>query len=509
MKLKTVNFTLMVLIISSPVSAQKIQFDFQSSLHNSMSCKDNPNGVFCIEVNPGPSGKTKGLTPIVEDFKSLENMQKTNFVLSKNAVLAAAGGEMECLSDGGSAAATGKAGGFCLVSDLSSPTTDLVSFSVANGLPATGLQFLQITLRDGSILVGSREISDPDDPMSTTCVSAGGSTAATGSDRGFCLAADLATAIPAAFAVANGLPIAGVHFLQVMFAANNQLDTLSAVDGDASIGAKCVSIDGSTAVTGNIGGFCLVSDLNISTEGDANFAVANALPVTSIHYLQVTFGDGNVLNPLRSHAYPQLGVECVGVAGSSANTGGNGVSCLASDLYSSTTGTANISFANDLPIIGMQFLQATFADSGQLNERERDGASRVAKCVSDGGSMAIAGNAEGFCLVSDRSTPTIGFANLAFANDFPVASLHFLQIPFKDRRQQDGLGYLRGEGAPVGVVISDSVRTDLNHSFLPDIAGIAGYKNHYLRISQQKSGIKIPSDPRQRHYLRPVFITSH
>jgi hypothetical protein len=511
MKLKIMNVTLIMMIISfsmlSFVYAQKAQLDFQSPSRDSMSCEDSPSGIFCIESKPVFSEKTKNLVPTIEDSGSLKNFQGTNSVLSKNAISAAAGWEMKCLSDGDSVAVTGKAGGFCLASDMSSSAADLVSFSVANGLPATGLQFLQITLRDGSILVGSREIPDADDSMSTTCVSAGGSTSTTASDaendRGFCLAADFATAIPAAFAVANSLPMAGVHFLQVMFNVNQQPGALPSVDGDASIGAKCVSVDGSTAATGNIGGFCLVSDLNISTTGDANFSVANALSVTSMHYLQVTFGDGNVLDPLRSYAYPQLGAECTAVAGSSANTGSNGVSCLASDLYSSTTGTASISFANHLPIVGMQFLQATFADSGQLNERAGAGA----KCVSDGGSMAIAGNAEGFCLVSDRSTPTTDFANLAFANDLPVASLYFLQIPFNDRRQQDGPGNLLSEGAPVGVIISDFVKTPLYHTFLPDLAGITDYQNHYFRISQRRSGIAISLSPGQR--LRPVFITSH
>ena len=126
----------------------------------------------------------------------------------------------ECVSVGGSTAATEDDGGFCLASDLSTSKTSFAKLSFANGLPVAGLQFLQVTLRDGSQFVGSRPFPSAGAPTGPKCVSADGSTATTGDDGGFCLASDLRTSTTgfAKFAFANGLPAAGLQFLQITFA---------------------------------------------------------------------------------------------------------------------------------------------------------------------------------------------------------------------------------------------------------------------------------------------------
>ena len=262
----------------------------------------------------------------------------------------------ECVSVGGSTAATGDDGGFCLASDLSTSTTGIAKFAFANGLPAAGLQFLQITSRDGSQFVGSR-------PIGPKCVSAGGSTAATGDDGGFCLASDLntSTATIAKFAFANGLPAAGLQFLQIAFADGG---SPGGSPHSSGAGAKCVSIGGSTATTGDAGRFCLVSDLSTSTAGSANLSVANELPVADMQYLQVTFREGSRSGP-SAHASEPMGAECVSVDGSTATTGDAGV-CLASDLRTLTAGAANFAVANDLLVAGMQYLQVTFRDGSPL-----------------------------------------------------------------------------------------------------------------------------------------------
>lgn len=511
MKLKTINFTLVTLIMSfviSSVYAETVQLDFQAPLQ--INCKDNPNGVSCIELDPQVPEQTKGRASLAADFQAQGDLQETNSAVPKNALLVDEDWTAQCVSVGGSTAATGNAGGFCLASDLSTLSTEFASFSVANDLPVTGIQFLQVTLRDGSQLVGSRDIPDTDAPIGAVCVSVGGSTAAAiGSAGGFCLAVDLTSDIPAAFAVANGLPVAGLQFLQVTFGDSSQLGgPRGSPDADTPKRAECLSTNGSTAATGDAGGFCLASDLSASTMGVANLSVANDLPVAGMHFLQVTFGDGGTFDVFRPGADAPMGAECVSQGGSAAVTGDAGLSCLASDLSASTTGEANLSVANDLPIASMQFLQALFGDGSQPRGSRGIGG-LDGECVSVEGSTATTGNTEGFCLVSDRSTSTTGFANFSVANALPVSALHFLQVPFRDDNQLDRSSFfLLGEGAPMGVVISDSVGARFLRRSLPAIAGVAGHDNRYFRISQRRSGIEIQSSPNQRRRFRPAFWTS-
>ena len=276
----------------------------------------------------------------------------------------------ECVSVGGSTAATADEGegGFCLASDLSTSTTGIANFAFANGLPAAGLQFLQVTSRDGSQFVGSRPIPNAGAPMGAKCVSAGRSTAATGDDGGFCLASDLSTSTTgiAKFAFANGLPAAGLQFLQITFADRGSPGGSRHSPGT---GAECVSVDGSTAATGDGGRFCLVSDLNTSSTGFANFAVANDLRVAGLQYLQVTFGDGSPFGG--SGHSPGARAECVSVGGSTAATGNTGGFCLVSDRNASKTGFANFAVANDLPVAALQFVRVPFRDGSSLDGSRR------------------------------------------------------------------------------------------------------------------------------------------
>ena len=415
----------------------------------------------------------------------------------------------ECVSVGGSTAATADEGegGFCLASDLSTSTTGIANFAFANGLPAAGLQFLQVTSRDGSQFVGSRPIPNAGAPMGAKCVSAGRSTAATGDDGGFCLASDLSTSTTgiAKFAFANGLPAAGLQFLQITFADRGSPGGSRHSPGT---GAECVSVDGSTAATGDGGRFCLVSDLNTSSTGFANLSVANDLPVAGMHYLQVTFRDGSRLDGSDHSPGPgvPMGVQCVSLDGSAATTGDAGEFCLASDLRKLTAGAANFAVANDLRVAGLQYLQVTFGDGSPFGGSGHSPGAR-AECVSVGGSTAATGNTGGFCLVSDRNASKTGFANFAVANDLPVAALQFVRVPFRDGSSLDGSRRIPRADAPMGVIISDPDRVPIDRLFPPALAGIADHPQRYFRISKRRSGIVMRLSPGRRH-PHPVFWLS-
>ena len=401
----------------------------------------------------------------------------------------------ECVSAGSSTAATGADGGFCLASDLRTFTAGAANFAVANGLPVAGLHFLQVTLRDGSQLVGSGPFRNASTPMGAECVSVGSSIAGGG---GFCLASDLTRSKSrhANFAVANGLPVAGVQFLQITSADGGSPGAFSGA------GAKCVSIGGSTATTGDAGRFCLVSDLSTSTAGSANLSVANDLPVADMQYLQVTFRDGSRSGP-SAHASEPMGAECVSVDGSTATTGNAGV-CLASDLRTLTAGAANFAVANDLLVAGMQYLQVTFRDGSPLAGSGHSPGAGV-ECASVGGSTAATGNTAGFCLVSDRNPLKTGLANIAVANDLPVAALHFVRIPFRDGGSLGGSRLIPSAEPPMGVVISDPWLPRLSP---PALAGIADHPQRYFHISERRSGIVMHLSPHQRRHPRPVFWLS-
>ncbi len=411
----------------------------------------------------------------------------------------------ECVSAGGSSAATADEGegGFCLASDLRTSAASSAKFAFANSLPAVGVQVLQVTSRDGSQFVGSRPIPSAGVPMGPVCASAGGSSAAT-ADEGegaFCLASDLRTSTTgiAKFAFANSLPAAGVQFLQITFADRGSPGGSRHSPG---AGAECVSIDGSTAATGNTGGFCLVSDLNTST-GFANLSVANGLPVAGMYYLQVTFRDGS-RSP--GPGVP-MGVQCVSLDGSAATTGDGGEFCLASDLRTPKKAFANFAVANRLLVAGMQYLQATFRDGSSPFGASGHSPGGGAECVSVGGSTAATGNTGGFCLVSDRNTSKTGFANFAVANGLPVAALQFVRVPFRDGSSLDGSRRIPRADAPMGVVISDRDRSRIR-LFPPALAGIADHPQRYFRIRQRRSGIVMHLSPHGRRHPRPVFWLS-
>ncbi len=411
----------------------------------------------------------------------------------------------ECVSVGGSTAATQGDGGFCLASDLSTSKTSLVNFAVANGLPAAGVQLLQVTLRDGSQLVGSRRFPSASAPMRAECVSVAGSTAATEDDRGFCLVSDLSTSTAgfANLSVANGLPVAGVQFLQITSADSSSPGRSPYFSPGR---AKCVSIGGSTAATGDAGRFCLVSDLSTSTAGFANLSVANEVPVAGMQYLQVTFRDGSRSGRAPDASEP-MGAECVSVDGSRATTGDAGA-CLASDLRTLTSGVANFAVANDLLVAGLQYLQVTFRDGGPLAGSGRSPGGAVAECVSVGGSTAATGNTGGFCLVSDRNPSKTGLANIAVANDLPVAALQFVRIPFRDGSSLDGSRRTPSADGLMGVVISDPDRSPIHRLSPPALAGIVDHPQRHFRISERRSGIVMHLSPHGRRHPRPVLWRS-
>jgi len=487
MSLNTIGYTLVVLIIlfvSSPGQAEAIELDFQTPLSSSVNCEDDPNGISCIKIESNGLADSREIAPSAADSHALVDRRRKSSLTDTQQ-------EAKCLANGGSNAATGSAGGFCIASDLNTSTTELASFAVANETPVTGLQFLQVTLRDGSVLVGSSELQDNETPMKAVCTSAGGSNA--GDAGAFCLAADLTRDNLAAFSVANGLPVVGLQFLQVTFATTNSLT--EPVKGDTNEATKCVSANGSTATTGNAGGFCLASDLGASTTGVANFSVANSLPVEGIHFLQVSFGDDSAPDEVRPGTDTPTVVECISPQGSTAVTGGARGSCLASDLSTLTKGSANFSLANNLSISNMQSLQAVFGGDGQLSESQKLGLS--SECVSAKGSAATPADSKGFCLSSDRGASTMNFANFSMANALPVSALRFIQIPDQPR----GLGYLPNEDTPIGVVISNS-----NSLAIPALEGLSGRDYHYFRIPQQESGIEIQPGLNQSGHRRPVFL---
>lgn len=400
----------------------------------------------------------------------------------------------ECISDGGSAAASEEIGGFCLAADLNTSIADTANFSVANELPVAGMQFLQVLFKDGSTLGGSS-------PIGAECISSGGSASAPENAEGFCLASDLSrsTSAFANFAVANGLPVAGLQFVQVLFADGGGGST-------SNTGTECVSIGGSTATTGATGGFCLASDLSTSTAGFANFSIAHDIPVSDLQFLQVTFADtspsGGSFSSLGAGA--PTGAECISVDGSIAAVDNSSGFCLVSDLINSSIDSAGMTIANNSPVSGMQFLQVKFANSGELPSSFAS----TAECVSDDGSKAAAGNPGGFCLVSDLINSTVESANISVANDLPVMSWEFLQVPSTDTPPLVGSNNPLGAGVPMGVVVSgfeeipfiptpDDIVTPKSPSILKDIVG---NQIPFFHLSNQTDGIELNSTPYWRTY---------
>ncbi len=399
-----------------------------------------------------------------------------------------------CLSRGGSnAGATGDAGSFCLAADIKAVKATPANFSVSNGIPVEGLQYLQVTFQDGSKLVGSRRLPGGGAAAGAKCISIGGSNAgSTGENGDFCLASDLitSTTAPANFSVANSLPVVSLQLLQVTFRDNNPFDQLGNLPG---FGAKCVSANGTVAANGDSGGFCLVSNLSASIRNQANFAVANGLSAAGLQFLQISFLNGYSSIGKPPVAGVPLSAECISSDGSIA-TAGNGETCLVSQLSTLADGFENISMANDLPVKGLQFLQVMFRDGAPTKS-----SNNAQQCVSVGGSNSTFGNAGGFCLASDRRISKTNYANFSLANNLPVTSLKFIQIPnregghaFEPRRPED-------IGSATGVAIYEAPN---NSPSLPILSLFAGHRQHYFSIHEQLSEIALNPQPA----LDPIFL---
>lgn len=409
--------------------------------------------------------------------------------------VAGAPGGANCVSAGGSTAgATGDTGAFCLAADIKASNTPPANFSVANSLPVEGLQYLQISFRDGSSLVGSRPFSGAGAATGAKCVSVGGSRAgATGTVGDFCIASDLIAAAtpPANFSIANSSPVASLQILQVTFNDGR-------LDGSVLpvAGAECASAGGSGAVNGGAGGFCLASDLSTSATNLDNFAVANKLPAAGLQFLQITFRDRFSINQSGNLLATPMGAKCVSANGGSASTGAKGEFCLVSKLNRLAAGFADFSIANDLPVQGLQFLQVVFRGNGAT------GTANNAVCKSPGGSMSAVGASRGFCLTSDRRISNTSYANFSVANNLPAASLQFVQVPFRNGIQQRNPRNPVDAAAATGVTLANTVSSRLP---LPDITRFAGHEQRYLEITKQESRIVMRSSPHKPTDIQPVF----
>jgi hypothetical protein len=198
----------------------------------------------------------------------------------------------KCSSLGGAKADTGTANGFCLAADVATARTELASFAFANKLPMKGLQFMQLTATSGGALDKQAWGSGSASPG--TCVSSNGSTARASSPNGFCLASDLSSTEGAGIniAVANGLPIASMQFLQAGFSSSSPLANLvdPPVPDTDPTRANCQSANGTRAGLSNPDGFCIASDNGRSEAGLASLALANYLPIGALNFLQVPMG---------------------------------------------------------------------------------------------------------------------------------------------------------------------------------------------------------------------------
>lgn len=427
-------------------------------------------------------------------FATAPYLQAANFKVLRDIGFVSLPGA-ECMSAGGSSDASGSTEGFCMAADLITSETNIQNFSFKNGLPATGMQFMQAIFADGSTQSASA-------PIIQECISPDGSPSANGNENsgGFCMISSIKKSITdlSVFSIANALPMVGLQFLQVKFADINALSVpLFSYD------TECLSIGGSAAkTTGPIGGFCLASDLSGSAVESANFSIAHNTPVTDLQFMQVTFSDngfpGSLFSPAGLGA--PVGAECISVDGSIAVTGNPEGFCLVSDLIgSSDADYSAISVVNNLPVSGLQFLQAKFTDgiSSGGSPSFGLGAPIGTECLSIEGSSAATGNAEGFCLVSDLINPTIGLANFSIANNLPVSAWEFLQVPSEDVTRFGGSKI----GAPVGVVVSDFMMSpfDLRPSSSA-LADIVGRQMRYFHLSNQTSGMEAYATPYWRAY---------
>ncbi|MEQ1559082.1 MAG: hypothetical protein ABL933_09135 [Methyloglobulus sp.] len=445
----------------------------------------------------------KNATGSCKASESAKAASEYSMLAENNLLIAGAAKGTSCISRAGSkAGVTGRMGAFCLAADINALKTPPAHFSVGNALPMKGLQFMQVSFRDGSKIIGSIPLPRPGTAIGSKCISVGGSrSSATGKTGDFCIAADLMPSVtaPVHFSVANSLAVASLQILQVAFRdAGVQTSPLSVT------GAKCISIGGSNAVNQDAGGFCLASDLKTPSTGLSGFAVANKLSAASLQFLQVSFRDRYTDDGAGHLLGTPMGAECRSFGNSTASTGAMGEFCLVSKLSTLSTGFANFSMANDLPVEGLQFLQVQFADGKALAQTIND-----IKCKSAGGSTSAIGNTKGFCLTADRRISSTNYANLSVANNLPITALQFVQIPFRGGSQAVGLRQPADAGAATGMTVSDAVPFPTHQSiFLPDFARIAGRKQQYFGISEAGSKIVMHTSPIAHSDNVPVFWIS-
>lgn len=254
----------------------------------------------------------------------------------------------KCLSAGGAVGHNGRPGGSCLASDLDTGIEGSARLAFANDTPMAQLQFLQITFRNGSPLPGA--------PAGTGCLSDGGSSASSGTAGGFCFAADLNTTNTlgsAHFAIANRLSAVGMQFLQVTYGA--------AGPGGIGGGAACAAEAGSFASIGNPGGACEASDYS-SSDGTANFTMANELPAGGLQFFQATFGQPG-------SGFDAPGQSCVSSDGSVARTGNSDGFCLVADRGRRNRGLASFAVANDSGVSNMEYVQIPFGQGTPRRNR--------------------------------------------------------------------------------------------------------------------------------------------
>lgn len=317
------------------------------------------NGGFCIASDINTSETNFANLAFADDI-SVAGLQFLQATFGDGSTQSArASISSECISAGGSISTAENAEGFCLASDLNRSITDFANFSVANGLPLVGLQFIQIIFSDSESL--------PSTGTDTKCVSIDGSTATTGTSGGFCLASDISTALTesANFSVAYDVTVTNLQLLQITFEATGaskkriispKASPLPPLLGaGAPTGAECISIEGSIAAIGRPSGSCLISDLIGSSSSTANIAFANVFPISSLQFFQATFGDSGS-TPSPSTGEPSV-TKCISPDGSTAATGNAKGFCLVSDITNPTSSSANFSIANALPITTWEFLQ--------------------------------------------------------------------------------------------------------------------------------------------------------
>lgn len=460
---------------------------------------NNDGETNCTKIeNSGVAGGNAGeicFTSNLDEPTSAGNLADTGLLLAPMVLQDfqfAGAPAAECISASGSTQATSSTIGFCMAADLSASETDIQNFSFKNDFPATGIQFIQAIFADGSIQTNSAQ-------MGQECLSPDGSPASIEGENsgGFCMISTLKKSITefSTFSLANALPMVSLQFIQVQFKdISNQSESFS-----PSV-VECQSVGGSAAQATGKDGFCLSSDLSNSTVKSANFSFAHNAPVTDLVFVQLTFSNSNLTDGqlLPSGLGAPIGAECISVAGSISAGGNLEGSCLVSDLIISATASANIALANDLPISGLQFFQASFAEQANSNQPPPTLPVR-AECISMNGSIAATEKLNGFCLASDLQTTT-GSAVFTIANNLPVTSWEFIQVPSKDATPLSGSSNSASGEVPDGIAVSNNVALPFNLQAEDSLVYNLDPLTEYFHISNQTIGMEIHSTLYWRDY---------